>query len=243
VIIDAKHPSGWQWWTGLIVSCLVVVITGWRLAMATSSAGGGYLPPPPAEAPVTSDGQARSRSAPHSGLDVSTSRSTKQAYGWTTQAAVQAESEEKEPGRPRKLVVPRLGLEMPIKAVTIDPDGAMVLLPRPTEIGWYAYGPRPGAPSGSAVLGGHVDSRQYGVGPLVALERLRRDDDILITTDAGKERFRVITVELISKQGLDVSHVFDRDGAPQLRIITCGGTYRRSQGGYQANVVVTALPR
>lgn len=243
MIIDAKHPSGWQWWIALIVSCLVVVIAGWRLAMATNSAGRGDLPPPPAEAPATSDGQARSGSAPHSGLDVSTGRSTDQAYGWTTHAAVQAESEEKGPGRPRRLVVPRLGLEMPIKAVTIDPEGAMALPPRPREIGWYAYGPRPGGPGGSAVLGGHVDSRQYGVGPLVVLERLRRGDDIIVTTDAGTERFRVITVELISKQGLDVRRVFDRDGAPKLRIITCGGTYRRSQAGYQANVVVTALPR
>jgi sortase (surface protein transpeptidase) len=161
----------------------------------------------------------------------------------TTHAAVQAESEEQGPGRPRRLIVPRFGLEMPIKAVTVDPEGAMALPPRPREIGWYAYGPRPGGPGGSAVLGGHIDSRQYGVGPLVVLERLRRGDDIIVTTDAGTERFRVITVELISKQGLDVRRVFDRDGAPKLRIITCGGTYRRSQGGYQANVVVTALPR
>jgi hypothetical protein len=92
-------PSGWQWWTALIVSCLVMVIAGSRLAMATNSAAGGDLPPPPAEAPATSDGQARSGSAPHSGLDVSISRSTNQAYGWTTHAAVQAESEEKGPGR------------------------------------------------------------------------------------------------------------------------------------------------
>ena len=49
------------------------------------------------------------------------------------------------------------------------------------------------------------------------------------------------TIRVISKQDLDLREVFKRDGEPLLRILTCGGTYRRS-GGYQANVVVTARP-
>jgi uncharacterized C2H2 Zn-finger protein len=51
----------------------------------------------------------------------------------------------------------------------------------------------------------------------------------------------VSTVRLISKQSLDLRDVLKREGEPLLRILTCGGTYRRS-GGYQANVVVTAGP-
>jgi sortase (surface protein transpeptidase) len=141
------------------------------------------------------------------------------------------------------LVIPRLGVKMPIVAVAVDVEGAMALPPRPTQIGWYAYGPRPGASHGSAVLGGHVDSRKYGVGPLVALQRLRPGDDVIVVTEDRTERFRVRSVQLVSKQGLDLGKVFDRDGERLLRIITCGGTFRRLQGGYQANVVVTALPR
>jgi hypothetical protein len=87
------------------------------------------------------------------------------------------------------LAIPRLDMKMPITAVTIDDNGAMAVPARPTEIGWYAYGPSPGSASGSAVLGGHVDSREYGVGPLAALQKLRRDDAIVITTNRGTERF------------------------------------------------------
>jgi len=29
-------------------------------------------------------------------------------------------------------------------------------------------------------------------------------------------------------------------GAPVLTLVTCGGSYDRARGGYQANVVVTA---
>jgi hypothetical protein len=139
------------------------------------------------------------------------------------------------------LAIPRLGLRMPIRAVAVDDKGAMAVPDRPVEIGWYAPGPRPGSARGSAVLGGHVDSREYGVGPLFGLQQLRRGDDIIIKTTTGAERFRVTTVRLVSKQSLDLRNVFKRDGEPLLRILTCGGTYRRS-GGYQANVVVTARP-
>ena len=130
---------------------------------------------------------------------------------------------------------------MSITAVTVDDTGAMAVPTRPTEIGWYAYGPKPGSTRGSAVLGGHVDSREYGVGPLVALQQLRRGDQIVIATSRGTERFQVSTVQLISKRDLDVRDTFKRDGEPLLRIVTCGGTFRRS-GGYEANVVVTARP-
>jgi LPXTG-site transpeptidase (sortase) family protein len=139
------------------------------------------------------------------------------------------------------LAIPRLNLKMPIMAVTVDDTGAMAVPTRPTEIGWYGYGPRPGSVRGSAVLGGHVDSREYGVGPLAALKQLRRGDEIVITTTRGTERFHVSTVRLIGKRDLDLRDVFTREGKPQLQILTCGGTYRRS-GGYQANVVVTARP-
>ena len=139
------------------------------------------------------------------------------------------------------LAVPRLGVKMPITAVTVDDKGAMALPDRPTEIGWYAYGPKPGSTRGSAVLGGHVYSREYGIGPLAAMQRIRRGDEIIIKTNTGAERYLVSTVRLIRKQNLDLREVFTREGEPLLRILTCGGIYRRS-GGYQANIVVTARP-
>jgi hypothetical protein len=139
VIVEARR-DGRAWLIVLLISCSVmVVIAGCRLARAANSA---LLP--------TSDGQVR------------------QTSDTRTHPAVQG-TPVQEPGLPRRLVIPRLGVKMPIAAVAIDADGAMALPPRLTQIGWYAYGPRPGSSQGSAVLGGHVDSRQYGVGPLVAL--------------------------------------------------------------------------
>ena len=117
----------------------------------------------------------------------------------------------------------------------------MALPKRPTEVGWYAYGPRPGD-RGSAVLGGHRDSRRYGTGPLTALEQLRSGDDIVVVHASGRVRFRVQSVESIGKRALPVQEIFDRDGKPMLRIVTCGGAFVRGKG-YTDNVVVTARLR
>jgi LPXTG-site transpeptidase (sortase) family protein len=220
VITEVRRQGGWRWLTALLISCLVVMVAGWRLATATDRAEEQLVALADASAatpnvPIPSASRARGATPPR------------------------AESEE--PGQPRMLAIPRLDLKMPITAVTVDDNGAMAVPARPIEIGWYAYGPRPGSTHGSAVLGGHVDSREYGVGPLVGLKQVRRGDDIIIKTTTGMERFRVTTVRLISKQDLDMREIFRREGDPRLRIFTCGGTYRRS-GGYQANVVVTAEP-
>jgi LPXTG-site transpeptidase (sortase) family protein len=212
------QQGGWRWLTVLLVSCLVVMVAGWRLATATDRADEQLVALADASA-ATPNARIPSASRPA--------------------GANQSRAESEELGQPMMLAIPRLELKMPITAVTVDDKGAMAIPARPTEIGWYAYGPRPGSAEGSAVLGGHVDSREYGVGPLVGLKQLRRGDEIIIKTNKGTERFRVSTVRLISKQDLDLRDVFKRDGEPLLRILTCGGTYRRS-GGYQANVVVTA---
>ena len=233
------QQGGRRWLTALLVSCLMVMFAGWRLAIATDS-GSGQILPASASAP-TREAHDRSPIAPPAGPDAAITRGSERLSGSPTSAAIQSRADKGEPGPPRMLAIPRLDLKMPITAVTVDDTGAMAVPTRPSEIGWYAYGPRPGSARGSAVLGGHVDSREYGVGPLVALKQLRRGDDIVITTNRGTERFRVSTIRLIGKRDLDLREVFTREGKPLLRILTCGGTYRRSEG-YQANVVVTARP-
>jgi LPXTG-site transpeptidase (sortase) family protein len=220
VSTEIRRQGGWRWLTALLVSCLVVMVAGWRLAAATDRPDEQLVAL--ADAPVTTP------NAP----TPSASRAPRET---------QPRAESKEPGQPKMLAIPRLDLKMPVTAVTVDDKGAMAVPDRPTDIGWYAYGPRPGSARGSAVLGGHVDSREYGVGPLAGLKELSRGDDISIKTNTGTERYRVSSVRLISKQDLDLREVFNREGEPLLRILTCGGTYRRS-GGYQANVVVTARP-
>lgn len=119
----------------------------------------------------------------------------------------------------------------------------MELPPDPATIGWYRFGPSTTDQHGSVVLGGHIDSKQYGVGPLVRLRKVRPGDVATIRlNDKSVKQYRIQTVEDITKSSLALNKVFDRDGTPLLRIITCGGPYDHNGGGYRDNLVVTAAP-
>ena len=65
----------------------------------------------------------------------------------------------------------------------------------------------------------------------------------MVQTATGSVTFEVRSVRVISKRALPLNEIFDRDGPPRLRIVSCGGAYLPAQGGYQDNIVVTAVPR
>ncbi len=144
---------------------------------------------------------------------------------------------------PVEVVADRVGLRMPVVPVGVASDGQMALPPDPSRLGWYRFGPGPTASRGSAVLAGHVDSKQYGVGPLVKLRKVRPGDEIRVrVTGDTVLRYRTTDVVSVAKKSLPELGVFDRDGRKLLRVVTCGGAYDRDRGGYQDNVVVTAVP-
>jgi hypothetical protein len=147
------------------------------------------------------------------------------------------------PAVPVELVVNGIDLRVPVVATGVAADGQMQLPADPARIGWYSYGPAPGSGRGSVVLGGHLDSRQYGVGPLVRLARTRPGDVIELGLSDGRSlKYRTEAVRNVDKQALALDDVFDRNGPRRLRLITCGGEYLPDRGGYQQNLVVTAVP-
>ena len=62
----------------------------------------------------------------------------------------------------------------------------------------------------------------------------------MVQTATGSVTFEVRSVRVIGKRALPLNEIFDRDGPPRLRIVSCGGAYLPAQGGYQDNIVVTA---
>jgi len=144
---------------------------------------------------------------------------------------------------PLELIVGSADLRIPVVPTGVAQDGQMELPPNPNRIGWYKFGPAPAAPRGSVVLGGHLDSREYGVGPLVRLGRTRPGDPISLRLSDGRTlRYRTEAVRNVNKQALALDVVFDRTGPHRLQLVTCGGEYLPDRGGYQENLVVTAVP-
>jgi sortase (surface protein transpeptidase) len=227
------------WPAVFVVSALLALVAIWRLDPETAPTAVAESMVPVATASPTATATTKER--------VAAGRSAKPGdqatTTWPTHAATPEQVDTDQPELPQLLIIPRLELEMPIVATNVDKAGLMDLPDRPTRIGWYSYGPRPGAPIGSAVLGGHVDSRKYGIGPLADLRQLSGGDQIIVRTASGSSGFEVESVRRISKQELPVSEIFARNGSPKLRIVSCGGAYIPSRGGYTDNVVVTATPQ
>jgi sortase (surface protein transpeptidase) len=110
------------------------------------------------------------------------------------------------------------------------------------RVGWYEFGPVPGQ-EGSAVLAGHVDDREQGLGALAPLREAAVGDELVVTdADGTTTRWRVVSRELISKQVLPLERIFARVGPPRLTVVTCGGPFLPEYRSYRDNVVVVAEP-
>ena len=134
MITNVRRAGGRRWLTALLVSCLVVMVAGWRLAIATDIADRQPVPPADASA-ATPEAHARSSIAERPGPGAAISQGSERPSESRTGAATQSRSDTGEPGPPRMLAIPRLDLKMPITAVTVDDTGAMAVPTRPSEIG------------------------------------------------------------------------------------------------------------
>ncbi|MER7664634.1 MULTISPECIES: class F sortase [unclassified Streptomyces] len=136
--------------------------------------------------------------------------------------------------------IPSLKVDAPIMNVGLDPDGWIEAPPPedPNMAGWYQNGIAPGQ-RGTAVVVGHVDNLS---GPAVfyGLGSLEKGGRIEVSRFDGKTAvFEVYGVEVFSKENFPGSRVYGDTGYAELRVITCGGGYSKTQG-YDGNVVVFA---
>lgn len=133
---------------------------------------------------------------------------------------------------------PAVGLQASLVPVGKTPDGALDV-PGFGTAGWYQHSVVPGAP-GAAVLAGHVDSTT-GPDVFYALGELRPGDEVLVRhADGTTSRFVVHGHETVDKDELPVHRIFDEPAGPELRLITCGGTFDRGARSYADNVIVYA---
>jgi hypothetical protein len=141
---------------------------------------------------------------------------------------------------PVRLVIPALGVDSVVDPVGVAPDGQMALPDDVDRVGWYRFGPVPGL-DGSAVIAGHVDDREQGIGALAPLRAVAVGTEVLVTgADGTTTRWRVVSRELITKQVLPLERLFTRTGPPRLTLITCGGPFLPVYRSYRDNVVVVA---
>lgn len=144
---------------------------------------------------------------------------------------------------PRRVRIPAIDVATRVVPVGIDENDALEVPEDVRLVGWYDLGVPPGADRGSAVLVAHRDSRTQGHGVFYDLGRLDVGDRVTVRNDAGEDlTYSVVSRESILKKRLPYEELFAVDGPPRLTMISCGGYYDPENGGYQDNVVVTAVP-
>jgi len=140
---------------------------------------------------------------------------------------------------PVTLTIPAIGVQTPLIRLGLTASGALQVPPTATIAGWYTGSPRPGA-IGSAVIAGHIDS-YLGPGIFFRLSQLRPGDRVYVRrADGTLAVFAVTSVRMYPKDHFPSLTVYGATPDPELRLITCGGTFDYELRSYLSNVVVYA---
>ncbi|MER6097637.1 class F sortase [Streptomyces sp. NPDC001728] len=141
---------------------------------------------------------------------------------------------------PVRVRVPAVRIDAPVTEVGLDAEG-WIEAPPPEDdrlAGWFDGAVTPGE-RGTAVVVGHVDTPNgravfYDLGAVGKGHRVE-----IARRDGRTAVFTVYGVEVVPKDAFPAKRVYADAGVPELRLITCGGTFTE-RNGYEGNVVVSA---
>ena len=142
---------------------------------------------------------------------------------------------------PVSLTIPLIGVQTNLMTLGLASNGELQVPPLSSAsvAGWYTGSPRPGA-IGSSIIVGHVDTESL---PAVfyRLNTLTRGDKIYVKrADGTLVEFRVTSVQTYLKDHFPTETVYGPVPDPELRLITCGGTWDAATHHYLSNIVVYA---
>lgn len=142
---------------------------------------------------------------------------------------------------PRQVVLPGGAQASVLTATTVD--GQLQVPANAQHVGWWDGGAEAGDPYGAVVLAGHVDTKTEGLGFFARLLDVRPGEVVVLRGSGHVASYRVTSVASVRKDALATrSGAFDQAIDHRLVLITCTGAYDAGRGGYQDNLVVTAVP-
>ena len=140
---------------------------------------------------------------------------------------------------PTHVSIPAVGVESGLEKLGIGADGRIQPPADWQSAGWYSNGVVPGD-VGPAVIAGHVDS-PTGPAVFLNLTKVTAGDNVIVTmADGASYTYRVDRALRAPKAEFPTSQVYAPTPTPQLRVITCTGTWDRSIRHYTDNLVVFA---
>ena len=143
---------------------------------------------------------------------------------------------------PIALEIPAIGVRTKVISLGLRRDGTIEVPPlgRAAPAGWYRNGPFPGQ-VGRAVVLGHVDSARDGPAVFYRLRDLTRGARVQVhRADGSTAIFAVTRTDWYGRDAFPAPAVYGPADRPELRLVTCGGTFDRIRHSYRENLVVSA---
>ncbi len=143
---------------------------------------------------------------------------------------------------PRQLIIPKLAIDANILPVGLLKDGSIDAPKTAWDVGWYNASGLPGlVANGALVIDGHVNDAYNQPGIFYQLDSLVPGDQLQIQRGDGQLfTYSVVKVEQKPTAQVDMAAVMRplTPGKEAVNLITCGGTYIKSQQTYSDRILV-----
>lgn len=144
---------------------------------------------------------------------------------------------------PTTVSIDRIGVESALQPLGLNDDGSLevpAVGPLYDRAAWFTGSPRPGE-VGPAVLLGHVNGSGGAPSVFFRLAELQAGHQVTVhREDGSRAHFEVYLVEQHPKDSFPTAAVYGDTRGPELRLITCAGTWDPGTGHYRDNTVVFA---
>ena len=136
---------------------------------------------------------------------------------------------------PTRVRIAKIDVDANIIDLGINPDRTLEVPKDFDDTGWYTGRSVPGE-VGPSVVVGHVDSARYGPAVFYRLRELSAGDTVEIDRSDGTVAvFRITHSVLVYKSEFPTQDVYGLTDAPELRLITCGGSF--VNGSHTKNLI------
>jgi sortase (surface protein transpeptidase) len=142
--------------------------------------------------------------------------------------------------QPKYIALPTIKAQGMLQWVGVDQHNAVAVPNNIHMAGWFTESKPPGDP-GLSIIDGHVDGLT-AAGIFKNLERLTPNDRFSVTFGDNSQKTFVVrkVVRVPAQEAAGVLFSQEPTIAAQLNLITCGGRFDKTAGGYQDRIIVTA---
>lgn len=207
----------------------VAVIAGAGLALTLAACGG-------------TSGSSSSTSASASSTPSSSSASASSAPSSSPSASASTNAPVAAPlSAPSRIDIPSLkeGSSLLTLGATTNREIVVPDDKHADQAGWFNGSPTPGA-VGPATIVGHITSSRGGA-VFYRLAQIKNGAKVQVTLKNGKVlSYDVYRVASFSKDAFPTQAVYGNTSDPELRLITCGGSFNPATGHLRNNTVVYA---